>query len=550
MSGTAFSLSAVAVVAAAGVFGTADAQGYDPVVFTFATVGDNRQDPKSPDPTTYVAAGSNPATQNGGPSYSGAVLLQDQEYLQNSAAWSVIQQGILSQGAQLLFFNGDMIYGYGRPILPSAWTTTYPITKTGGWTGVSNNVYPDAFYEYAQYAYWRGTVSTMFNEGTYVIPVPGNHETQCSITAVPYGSAIYSGTGANGGTVTGVAGNPNCPAAPSTNPGAYTTGKAAFPENENAFRANTNDLVQDLVSNVRFSAITGVFATNVTGNTAATAIGSATAVACPVGATSPVTVVNGVSTPCYYSAGTPANNGAVANTQNGLDYSFDIPVASTNGGPALLLHFAVINTDPSGADATAPSDWLAGDFAAAAGRGTTNHQTVKYFVFGHKPAFTYNYDANVSGSSVAIGGTPGAGGLDANLSGTNTSAGNYSSGPLYQNLFWHVIAQYNASYFCGHEHTVNVRAIADPTGGSSNTPFQVIVGSGGSPFDDKMTTVGTEPSEAAATDRYYAWGYVQVHASGAVTLQVSGFPDTAIGQGVYDLQNYDVPGQVFQTNLQ
>jgi hypothetical protein len=100
-----------------------------------------------------------------------------------------------------------------------------------------------------------------------------------------------------------------------------------------------------------------------------------------------------------------------------------------------------------------------------------------------------------------------------------------------------------------------VQQFADPTPGTTltNTPYQVIVGSGGSPFDDTMGGASpnyTEPSEVAMTDRYYAWALVQVHKSGAVTLNLTGFPDTGIGGTVYDLQNYDVPGQVFSGVLQ
>jgi hypothetical protein len=505
----------VACVLIAGALGAIDAnrvasaQNADPVIFSFATVGDNRQDPKKPDPTTFLA-NSSPTTQGGSASFSGVVLPQDQEYLQNSAAWAEIQQGIESQGAQLLFFNGDMIYGYGRPIMPTQWTGNPVTWKTPITPSLNETVYPDAFFEYIQYAYWRGTVSTLFSNNTYVIPVAGNHETQCSATANPYSSSSS---------------NPNC----STT---VNGGKQAYAENENAFRANMGDLEQDLVNNLRFSNVSGVFATNVTGLTAATA---------PGGSSTPCSTVGVTSTTCVYSAGTPANNGPITGTQQELDYSFDI----VPSGSSVLLHFAIINTDPSGADATAPSDWLAGDFAAAAARGQAAGQTVKYFVFGHKAAFTYNYLANVQGSSVAIGGTPGAGGLDAN---TSTS-------PNYRNLFWHVIAQYNATYFCGHEHIPNVQKFADPTPGTTitNTPYQVIVGSGGSPFDDTMNGSSpnyTEPSEAAFSDRYYAWANVQVHQSGAVTLNVSGFPDTGIGSSVYDLQNYDVPGTVFSGTLQ
>ncbi len=57
----------------------------------------------------------------------------------------------------------------------------------------------------------------------------------------------------------------------------------------------------------------------------------------------------------------------------------------------------------------------------------------------------------------------------------------------------------------------------------------MIVGSGGSPFDDTLKACGAatcaEPAERAATDRYYAWAVVSVHQSGAVTLAVYGFSD-------------------------
>jgi len=497
----------VYAVMCVAMFAASLARAQSPVVFTFATVGDNRQDPSKPDQTTYIYNPS-PAAEGGayytpGTTLNGAPLLQDQIFMQNSAAWSEIQSNISGQGATLLFFNGDMIYGYGRPIMPSGWTGN-PVT----WKG-QQSIYPDAFFEYIQYAYWRGTVSTLFNSGTYVVPVPGNHETQCNATAAPYSST---------------ASNPNC----STT---INGGKQAWPDNENAFRANTSDLVQDLVSNTRFSDVTNFFATNVTGLTVASAPGP-NSTACPSG--------TATSNTCTYTNGTPANNGPINDTQQYLDYSFDLQIPNTQ----LLLHFAIINTDPSGSDETAPSDWLAGDFAAAAARAQTGNSsgpyTIKYFVFGHKPAFTYNWSG---------GGTVAAAGLDSNsYTGPSSNQPNY-----YRNLFWHVIAQYNATYFCGHQHVPNVQAIADPTGGSTNTPYQVVVGSGGSPFDDTMTKNGsiyTEPPETAYSDRYYAWAFVEVHANGGVTLSMTGFPDTGIAGNLYDLTNYDVPGAVFSGNLQ
>ena len=86
----------------------------------------------------------------------------------------------------------------------------------------------------------------------------------------------------------------------------------------------------------------------------------------------------------------------------------------------------------------------------------------------------------------------------------------------------------------------------DPTGTYQGSPYQVIVGSGGSPFDDKL--VGTcsatnppgciEPVLTNPYDRYYAWALVSVHQSGRVSLQVNGFNDQ-FGP-VQDLTIYDV----------
>jgi len=415
----------------------------DPVVFSFATVGDNRQDLKSPDPTTLLAV--DPNTGAGGPSLTGTLLPQDKEYLQNSLAWTTIQQGIQAQNPNLLFFNGDMIYGYGRPTLPAAWSSGQP----NSWK-TSETVSPDAFFEYVQYAYWRGTVSPLFNTGTYVMPVPGNHETQCSATAAPYSSSSP---------------NPNCDTAAQGN----KTGKTAYADNENAYRSNMSDLISDLVTNIRFSKVVGYNALNVSGMTSTTA---------PIAS---------------------ANNGGITSDQSELSYSFDIQVTNR-----LLLHFAVINTDPAGADSTAPADWLAADLQAARGRGAD-----KFFVFGHKPAFTYNYAA-------ASNGTVSAAGLDANPN------------IALRDAFWSVITKYHATYFSGHEHIPNVQRFADPTQANKGTAYQVLVGSGGSPFDDKLSGTCpscTEPVLTNPYDRYYAWALVQVHKSGKVSLNLYGFSD-------------------------
>lgn len=463
-----------ASIATTAFSGTAAAQAYDPVIFSFATVGDSRTDPNKPDATTLLANPS-PTTQGGIPSLTGTILPQDNMWVQNTVAFSKILTGIQGQNPNLLFFNGDMIFGYGRPTLPTAWANGKP----NSWN-TPQLVSPDTVFEYIQYAYWRGMIANLFQTGTYVLPVAGNHETQCSYSAAPYTAGVP---------------NPNCLTITQGN----LTGKTAYADNENMFRFNTSDLVSDLVTNIRFSNVSGFFATNVTGTTPGTAPQAS------------------------------ANNGQIIGDQSDLTYSFDIQAQ-----PGLTLHFVVINTDPSGADSTAPADWLATDFATAKARGAS-----KFFVFGHKAAFTYNYAAATGGSvNPPTSNVPGPGGLDANYDSNNV--------PTFRNTFWSIMTQYGASYFVGHEHTVNVAQYGDPTGANPGKSYQVIVGSGGSPFDDKLvgTCSATKPpgcTEPVLTnpyDRYYAWATVSVHASGNVSLQVSGFSDQ-FGP-VQDLSIYDV----------
>jgi len=415
----------VSLAVASASFATAHAQAADPVVFSFVTVGDSRQDPKSPDPTTLLSV--SPVTGAGVPSTTGALLPQDAIWLQNTKAWTRILRTTQTQKPNLFFLNGDMIMGYGRAAVPTAWGTTVPT--------VSGVVSSDLVQFYTQYAYWRGTIANLFETGTYVLPVPGNHETECN-------SAVSTNTGAS----------------------ACASGKHSYQENEDAWRANMGDLITDLITNVRFSNVTGKAAQNVSGTTAATA---------------PNATTDGLTT-----------------SQAELSYSFDV---TTTAG---LLHFVVVNTDPTGADSSAPVGWLANDLATA-----KTHGAVKYFVFGHKPAFTYNYAA-------ASNGTVAAAGLDANTSN--------------RNAFWTLITQYNATYFCGHEHIVHAEQFADPTGTNSGSAWQILVGSGGSPFDDKLVNACpscTEPVFTNPSDRSYAWAFVQIHQSGAVTLNAYAFND-------------------------
>jgi Calcineurin-like phosphoesterase len=537
-------VAVAAVLGSAMLAGATQAQNFpfggpppeaDPVVFSFATVGDSRTETAAPDPTTLLEAGE-PGTfssgaslgspsQPGKPDLTGTLLPQDATFLTNTKALARILRGIQREKPNLLFFNGDMIYGYGRPAVPpqlAAITSVQGTTDTAlAWT--------DAVFEYRQYAYWRGIMGPLFETGTYVVPVPGNHETQCSAKAAH------------------------------DLPSDCASGKHAYPENEAAFKDNVGDLVEDIYTNERFQAVSGF----------------------------PAIAANGFASTTAPQAG--GNNGALTGVvtktnptgEAELSYSFDIKLENVHQ----LLHFVVINTDPAGADATAPTDWLAQDLEDATNRAAANHLTPKYFVFGHKPAFTYGYNVVVAAPATVY--TPyAANGLDA-LTGLNSTttatsvsvkdangktvtiatnvpqiivdskpqkvtAETYNSVPAYPltNLFWAVIAHYDATYFSGHEHIPHVEQFKDVTGASKTTPYQVIVGSGGSPFDDAMSS-DSPPREpvplANWQDRYYGWATVQVHRSGAVSLQVQGFGDGAKydqSTGVVDNLGVETPAQL------
>ena len=364
------------------------AQNATPVVLTFSTVGDSRQDPVTFDKASV------------GNTLSG----QDAVWLQNTKAFTRILRTIQSQKSSMLFFNGDMVHGYGW--VGFGYTSNLAGSAISGPTApatVADIVGSDLLKFYQQYGFWRGAVAPIMETGTYVFPVPGNHETQCK-----------------------------------------ACGKVAKVENENAWAANMGDLVVDTA---RFTGILGAAPQNVSFGPA---VGSS-----PDGLTT---------------------------DQSKLSYSFDFKG----------LHFAVINTDPVGADSRAPTQWLAADLAAAAARGVR-----KQFVFGHKPAFTYAYLAN---------GPTAPSGLDA-------APGTIAA----RDAFWNVIETYGATYFCGHEHIYN---ISRPLGGA----YQVIVGGGGSPFDAKATDATKNP----ATDREYSWATVRIHQDGGVDVLGYGF-DASFG---------------------
>lgn len=253
-------------------------------------------------------------------------------------------------------------------------------------------------------------------------------------------------------------------------------GKHAVVENENAWRANMGDLILDQ------SRLGTLFPDW----TAAGAHFSQYAV--------------DASTP---AAAAIINNARFANVaftdrvttdQSGLTYSFDFRGS----------HYAVINTDATGWDSHAPVAWLAQDFAAAQARGVQH-----IFVFGHKPAFTYDYSINMPAGTAPIA----AAGMD---SVNDNALYGLPTATYTRDLFWSLIEQYGATYFCGHEHTYHA---TQPASADGNNAWQILVGSGGSPFDPPA-------ADTLATDRSYSWATVSVHQSGAVHLTAYAFgPD-------------------------
>jgi len=356
----------------------------DPAILTFSTVGDSRQDsnPAKPDPSSFIYkdADGNPV-----------LPAQDGIWHQNTKAWSRMISEIEDQNSDFLFFNGDMIMGYGTADVPADTSTVDSIDSS------------DLVRMNREYAFWRGMVAGMMEKGTYVVPVPGNHEVQCK--SCPDGSK-----------------------------------KKAQLVNENLWRANMGDLILD---NPRLGYMFGADA------------------------------------PVNENVGNNGPLDGLATDQSQLSYSFDMQGA----------HFVVINTDPVGNDAHAPTEWLKQDLAAAQGRGMKH-----MFVFGHKPAFTYYF------------------GADPDAPNPDHPAG-LGNDPAARDAFWSVIEQYGATYFCGHEHIYHM----DKHGSA----WQVLVGSGGSPFEAAPTDATLNPS----TDRDYAWATVKVLQSGKVNVTIYGFDE-------------------------
>ena len=166
--------------------------------------------------------------------------------------------------------------------------------------------------------------------------------------------------------------------------------------------------------------------------------------------------------------------------QRQLTYSFDCKG----------IHFTMINTDAAGQDSHAPVNWLEQDLKAAKVRGCKT-----FFIYGHKMAYTYHFNPAFK-----------AKGLDAF--------------PDNAFAFWKLVNDYHATYFCGHEHIYHAMQPGETQPATkADAPWQVIVGSGGSPFEAKPG-MSTNPN-----DRKYAWAFVQVHASGRVDMEARGFDE-------------------------
>jgi hypothetical protein len=321
----------------------------NPVLFAFSSVGDSRVDEKTPN-----------------------ISKQDAIWLNNSKVVTRMQQEIRNQNSSMLFFNGDMIMGY----------------TPNSDTNVLNR----------EYAFWRGMMAGMYENGVYVLPVPGNHEVQ-DVTVDKDGKKV----------------------------------KIATQANENTWRNNMGDVILD---ENRFQQILGDKASWDPNN--------------------------------YPKNGTDHTT----TDQKQLDYSFDYRGT----------HFAVINTDPAGYDSHAPIEWLKQDLADAKQRGAKH-----LFVFGHKLAYTYKFTPDVK-----------PGGLDVDKP--------------QADAFWKLIQDNNATYFCGHEHIFNV---SQPNDGKA---YQVVVGSGGSPFEAEKPT-------GNPNDRMYAWATTKIYTDGRVHIDTYGFDE-------------------------
>lgn len=159
--------------------------------------------------------------------------------------------------------------------------------------------------------------------------------------------------------------------------------------------------------------------------------------------------------------------------QSQLTYSFDFRDS----------HFVILNTDPFGAVATVPVNWLHDDLVTAAGDPHLKHT----FVVGHKQAFS---PADASSEQA----------LDSN--------------PDLRNQFWDELNTAGVGYYLvAHAHLWDFSTPVSPVSMLQHT-VQIIAGNGGSKEDPKW--------EAAGKPFYYGFTLVQVLKNGEVVMKSYG----------------------------
>jgi hypothetical protein len=169
-------------------------------------------------------------------------------------------------------------------------------------------------------------------------------------------------------------------------------------------------------------------------------------------------------------AGGPDN---LQTDQSQLTYSFDFHDS----------HFVLLNTDPFGAVATVPLNWLHQDLAAAADDPHLKHT----FVMGHKQAFS----PPNSNSEQAL-----------------------DSNPDNRNQFWDELNSAGVGYYLvAHAHLWHFSTPVSPISMLQHT-VQIIAGNGGSKEDPKW--------EAAGKPFYYGFTLVQVLKNGEVVMKSYG----------------------------
>jgi len=180
--------------------------------------------------------------------------------------------------------------------------------------------------------------------------------------------------------------------------------------------------------------------------------------------------------------------------QSQLTYSFDFRDS----------HFVMLNTDPFGAVATVPINWIHQDLAAAAGDAHLKHT----FVLAHKQAFT---PANADSEQA----------LDSN--------------PDLRNQFWDELNNAGVGYYLvAHAHLWHASQPVSPISMLEHT-VQIIAGNGGSKPDPLWVKAGE--------NFYYGFTVVQVLKNGEVVMKSYGRD--------FDKSNYLAPSppSLFPTTI-